>query len=81
MIRVKLNGAAVSRLLARKNTTQNALARQLGISSGGLSLLISGQRCPLPETRKKILRRLRELKFDDLFIIEEQADSDPVRRR
>lgn len=74
MVRVKLNGLRVARLLAKKNMTQNALARQLGLSSGGLSLLINGRRSPSPEVRKRILRRLRELKFDDLFIIEENGD-------
>ena len=44
--RVKLNPVAVWEQLNRRNMTQNDLARAAGITSGYLSLLMSGKRFP-----------------------------------
>ena len=45
--RVKLNPHAVWELLNRLNMTQNELATRVGTSSGYLSQMMSGTRCPL----------------------------------
>ena len=68
--RVKLNPHAVWELLNRRNMTQNELARMVGTSSGYLSQLISGTRCPSAAFRKKLMDALGVADFDDLFILE-----------
>ena len=45
-LKVKLKAEAVWELLNRLNINQNDLARLAGITSGYLSLLMSGKRCP-----------------------------------
>lgn len=68
--RVKLNPRAVWELLNRRNMSQNELARLLDTSSGYLSQLISGTRCPSAPFRKKLMGVLGVAEFDDLFILE-----------
>ena len=68
--RVKLNPNAVWELLNRLNMTQNGLATLAGISSGYLSQLMTGTRCPSAETRKRLQGVLGVTRFDDLFILE-----------
>lgn len=68
---VRLNAVALWTYLNRHNLAQNELARQLGISSGYLSQLMSGQRCPSPQLRRRLLRALGDPAFDDLFIVEQ----------
>ena len=75
--RVKLNPDRVWELLNRLNMSQNELARLAGISSGYLSQLMTGTRCPsaevrrkLMEVRRKLMEVLRVAYFDDLFILE-----------
>ena len=41
-----------------------------GISSGYLSQLMSGTRCPSAEVRRKLMEVLGVAGFDDLFILE-----------
>ena len=68
--RVKLNPDRVWELLNRLNMSQNELARLAGISSGYLSQLMTGTRCPSAEVRRKLMEVLRVAHFDDLFILE-----------
>lgn len=68
--RVKVNPHAVWDLLNRLNMTQNELARLLDTSSGYLSQLMSGTRCPSAAFRKKLMSALGVTEFDDLFILE-----------
>jgi transcriptional regulator with XRE-family HTH domain len=70
MVRVRLNREFVELLLARRNISQNSLARSLGLSSGYLAQLMNGARYPSPRLRRRILEMLNPLSFDDLFIIE-----------
>ena len=70
MIKVKLKKEAAKMALARKNLTQNELARRLGISSGYMSQIMTGNRHPSAAVRHLILRNLRGHSFDDLFEIE-----------
>ena len=69
--RAKLNPRAVWELLNRLNMTQNELARLAGISSGYLSQMMSGQRCPSPKTRQRLMDALGVTRFEDLFILEQ----------
>lgn len=68
--RVKLNPDRVWEFLNRLNMAQNELARLAGISSGYLSQLMSGTRCPSAEVRRKLMDALGVADFDDLFILE-----------
>ena len=68
--KVRLNPYAVWDRLNRANLSQNELARQMGISSGYLSQLITGQRRPSPRMRRRLQQALDIARFDDLFIVE-----------
>jgi len=70
MVTVKLNREAVEVAMVRNNLTQNALARNLGISSGHMSQVMAGRRRPSPQVRCRMLQCLRGYKFDDLFVID-----------
>ncbi len=68
--RVRLKTEEVWELLNRLNLTQNELARRIGRSSGYLSQLINGERCPSAETRRRLMQVLGVSDFDDLFVME-----------
>ena len=70
MVKVKLNRPTIERLLARRNWSQNALAKRLGICSSYVSQLMTGARSVSPRMRRQLLRKLPDLTFDDLFIIQ-----------
>ena len=65
--RVKLKPEAV---WMRLNMSQNELARRVGVTSGYLSQLMSGTRCPSAEVRVRLMETLGVTDFDDLFILE-----------
>ncbi len=69
MLKTRLNGRVVREALARRGLSQGALARQLQISPGYLSLLLHGLRCPGPQLRPRIQTApsLKHLAFEDLF--------------
>ena len=67
---MKLNPDRVWELLNLLHVTQNELARLAGISSGYLSRLMSGTRCPSAELRRRFMEVLRVTRFEDLFILE-----------
>ena len=69
MVKVFLKADSVEKLLAKKNLSQNWLALKMGISSGYISQLIKGERCPSPKIREKMLNLFKDKKFDDLFYI------------
>ena len=50
--------------------SQNELARTLDITSGYLSQLMTGTRCPSAEMRKHLQEVLGISNFDDLFVLE-----------
>ena len=58
-LKVKLNADAVWELLNRLNMNQNDLARLASITSGYLSLLISGKRCPSSDVRRRLMEAPR----------------------
>ena len=72
-IRVWLNPAPVWAFLDERGMSQNELARLCGLSSGYLSQLLSGARCPSPPVRRRLLQALGLSDFDDLFILERDA--------
>lgn len=69
-IKVKLRGEQVQMILARKNLSQNWLAQRIGTSSGYMSQLMNGKRCPSPQMRQTIQEVLKEPEFDKLFCME-----------
>ena len=66
-----INPHKVWELLNRLNMTQNELARLVGTSSGYLSQLMSGTRCPSADMRKRLMEALGVTRFEDLFILEQ----------
>ena len=67
--KVMLRAEAVWDRLNRLNMTQNELAGLLGISSGHLSRLTNGRRCPSPLMRRRLMDVLDCSEFDDLFVV------------
>ena len=68
--RVKLNPDRVWKLMHRRHISQNELAKLSGLSSGYLSMLMRGIRCPSPERRRRLMKALGVTRFDDMFILE-----------
>ncbi len=68
--RVRLKQRGVWDRLDQLNMSQNELARTAGITSGYLSQLMSGSRCPSAEMRQRLQEVLGIDSFDDLFILE-----------
>ena len=79
MVKVRLNRDFIDILLARRNMSQNSLARMLGLSTGYIAQLMNGDRYPSPRLRQRILEILNPLSFDDLFIVEHVHEEDPTR--
>ena len=68
--RVRLKQRCVWDRLDQLKLSQNELARTVGITSGYLSQLMSGSRCPSAEMRQRLQDILGIDSFDDLFILE-----------
>lgn len=73
LLKVRVNAKALWDAIARQNITQNELASRLGVSSGYMSQLVCGTRCPSPNLRRRMLELLTPLTFDDLFIVEDRS--------
>ncbi len=69
-IRVWLNPEPVWDFLNERDMSQSELAGLIGISSGYLSQLMTGARCPSPQVRRRLQGVLEVSGFDDLFIME-----------
>ncbi len=69
MLKVKLRGSDIRKILARKNLSQNWLAKRLCISSGYMAQILNGDKHPSPKVRERIQNYFKELEFDDLFNI------------
>ena len=65
---MEVKALALRERQARLSLSQNGLARLLGVTSGHLSLILSGRRRPSPELRERMLLVL-EATFDDLFYV------------
>jgi transcriptional regulator with XRE-family HTH domain len=72
MVKVRINRNVVYQLLGRRNISQRRLARSLGVSSGYMTQMLNGDRCPSARLRQKMLQVLNPLTFDDLFLIEHE---------
>jgi transcriptional regulator with XRE-family HTH domain len=73
LVKVRINPKPLWDAIARQNISQNELANRLGVSSGYMSQLVCGTRCPSPRLRRKMLEVLSPLTFDDLFTVEERS--------
>ena len=67
---IKLKTAQVWKLIGRRNMSQNELARRAGISSGYLSRLLAGRKCPSPAVRRRLQAALEVSEFEELFTME-----------
>ena len=69
MQRYRIRTVVIREILEGRRLSQNALARQAGVSSGYLSQLLQGHRCPGRKIRGQILDApsLRRHSFQDLF--------------
>lgn len=65
---VEVKPQAIWERQARLSLTQNGLARLLGITSGHLSLILSGRRRPSAALRERMMHVLHA-SFDDLFYV------------
>ncbi len=73
--RIRLNPHAFWDRLSVLNMTQNLLADRAGITSGYVSLLVGGKRCPSPELRGRLMEILGVTDFHELFIVEDCDES------
>ena len=71
-MKTSLKARALQKILIRKNKSQNWFAHRIEISTGYMSQLMDGSRCPSPKVREKIMNNLPEYKFDDLFQIKDE---------
>ena len=69
MLKIMLNREFVEKVLARRNISQNGLAKRLRISSGHMSLIMNGDRYISAKIRRRICRYFRHYDFNDIFII------------
>lgn len=76
MLKVLIRQREVEQFLIRRNLSQNAFAERLGISSGYMSQLMRGSRYPAAGLRARILRSLKNIKFDEVFEI---VDDDEIK--
>ncbi len=72
--RVRLDQRKAWARMNELNLSQNELGRRIGRSSGYVSLMFNGERCPSPETRKRLMEVLQVSRFEDLFYLEENGD-------
>ena len=71
---VRLDAAALWERLALLNRSQNWLAREIGISSGYMSMLVNGGRAPSGRIRGRMLEALGIDDFHQLFRLEVTDD-------
>lgn len=64
----------IAREMARRNMSQNGLARAIHVSSGYMSQLLRGVRSPSPDLRERLQQFLRMDDFDLLFRIDSSSD-------
>lgn len=70
-VRVFVRADDLAVLMARRNISQNGLARALHLSSAYVSQLVRGTRCPSPRLRCKLQDFLKVEDFDEIFRIED----------
>jgi len=69
-MKVALRANVISEILARKNKSQNWFAYRVETTSGYMSQMMTGKRNPSPKMREKILKFLKEYKFNDIFALQ-----------
>lgn len=70
-MKVYLRGDKIKEFLIRKNKPQSWLAQRFEISTGYMTQLMDGSRCPSPVVRERIMKIMPDQAFDDLFVIKE----------
>ena len=72
--RVRIRTREVYELLERLNMSQNRLAELAGLTSGYLSMILTGKRTASPDARWRIQQALG-VEFDAIFEMEVSNDS------
>ncbi len=73
MVRAKLKSNDVRQMLLKRSLSQGNFARKIAVTSAYCSQLLSGDRCPSPDVRARIMEELKA-QFDDVFeIVHPQA--------
>lgn len=70
---ITLNRNALKRYIGRRNLTQNAFAKELGLSGAYVAQLLGGQRKPSPSLRARLME-MTGLDFDTLFQFTEREE-------
>lgn len=71
---IHIRTGVVREIMARRNLSQNHLARKLEISKGYMSQLLNGARRPSAPVRERLMDVLRVDDFDELFLLERPAE-------
>jgi transcriptional regulator with XRE-family HTH domain len=66
-MRAQLKSVKIQKLLLGRNVSQNNFAIKTGTTSGYMSQLMSGHRCPSPKLRQKIMEFLKVSDFSKIF--------------
>lgn len=67
-LRIYIKPKAFQEILAVENMSQRSFARWAKLTSGHVSQLIAGRRSVSPKTRKKILKALPRVGFEQIFL-------------
>jgi len=73
MLRVELKRDVLEKKLVRQSCSKKHLAEQIGVTRSYLSAVCSGKKEPSIGMRQRLLTYFK-CKFDDLFLIKEDAD-------
>ena len=73
--RVRIRTQRVYELLVQNNLSQNQLAQFVGVSSGYMSMILTGSRSASGATRQRIQEALGVTEFDEIFELENVNDA------
>ncbi len=73
--RVRIRTQRVYELLEQRNLSQNQLAELVGVSSGYMSMLLTGRRSPSGAARRRIQEALGVTEFVEIFELEGPNDA------
>lgn len=66
-MKARLKFVKIQKLLLQRNISQNNFAKRTGTTSGYMSQLMSGHRCPSPKLRQKMMEFLKVNNYSKIF--------------
>ena len=72
---VRIRTQRVYELLEKLNMSQNQLAELMGVSSGYMSMLLTGRRSPSGAARRRMQEVLGVIEFGEIFELEKVDDA------